>query len=133
LSSSEQCEYGYEKLFGLVGAAFTIGVHATATNGAKNYFRPAIAHEAKVARARAANVKKAETDAASRDQLDRAVMAEMDSLKAKFAPALSDKYAQILRPGITKRLGRSKGTWPSVRTIRDSVKRIVKHTCEGKT
>jgi putative DNA primase/helicase len=30
LSSSEQCEYGYEKLFGLVGAAFTIGVHATA-------------------------------------------------------------------------------------------------------
>jgi hypothetical protein len=57
-----RCEYGYQQIGTLLGAAFHIGTHGTVTEGAKNYFRPQISDE--IAPEIIATTKKFQTQAA---------------------------------------------------------------------
>lgn len=122
----DMVEYGYEKLWVLIGAAFRVGTHGTVTEGAKNFYKPQIAAEMRNSQAELARQEKKRQEAPRQEALKTAIKALVDPA----ALVDSEKFAESIREAAKARLPSRKDNWPSTRTIRRAIKAILEECRE---
>ena len=109
----------YQQIWLLSSSAFLIGSHATITNSSQKFTR---IQQAKIAR------KGLSDNSLKARILIDAIKKEIEAVKPKHAFAVSEKFADIIRPGVLRGMNIEESIderkWPSVSTIKAKLKLI---------